>query len=93
MKTIFNRVDQVFKERKEETVRLMWEISDLENQLDYLRNTTQEHCDNSAALAANMSMMRGAADKVQDGVEKVRSDQFARLQEEVNMHKEQENEG
>eukprot|EP01031_Cornospumella_fuschlensis_P026786 gene26786-32366_t len=92
VKTIFNRVDQVFKERKEETVRLMWEISDLENQLDYLRSTTQEHCDNSASLAANMSMVRGAADKVQDGLEKIRSEQFVSLQEEVNMCKEQESE-
>lgn len=49
---MLGRVDELFKEKKEESMKLVWEISDLENQFEYLKRSTQEQAENSAIQGA-----------------------------------------
>jgi hypothetical protein len=66
VKSIVNRVDQVFRERKNACLQMVWEISDLENQLDCLQNNTRDYCEASAIQGANISWSESNVDKLDD---------------------------
>lgn len=66
VRRIVDRVDQAFKTRKEECRRLLWEISDLENQLECLQKNTRDYSEASAAQGAALSWSQANIEKIQD---------------------------
>jgi hypothetical protein len=48
-------VDGVIKKRKDACTHLNWEITDLQNQLDYVEKTTEQYADNFGAQNAALS--------------------------------------
>lgn len=50
MRDIFSRVEHAFKKRKDETKVLEIEVGELERNLDYLENQTQDQIKETAAL-------------------------------------------
>lgn len=52
---MFNKVDDAFKKRKESCMRMLWEISDLQGQLDYLEQNTKNYAETTAAVGASLS--------------------------------------
>eukprot|EP01039_Chlorochromonas_danica_P009098 gene9098-10042_t len=66
VRRIVDRVDQAFKTRKEECRRLLWEISDLENQLECLQKNTRDYSEASAAQGAALSWSQANIEKIED---------------------------
>lgn len=48
VKNIFDKVDEVFKKRKEECLLLVWQISDLQNELSQIEATTSSYAERVA---------------------------------------------
>lgn len=69
VQTIFTRVDEVFKKRKEDCVKLVWELCDMQNQLDYLQKTTKEFTDSAAAQGAALSWTKSNFSKLEQSIE------------------------
>lgn len=52
------KVDQTFKEKEDEDIQVMWEISELENQLEYIQKNTEECAQQKAASLALLEHLK-----------------------------------
>jgi hypothetical protein len=82
VKRIFHRVDQVFKERKDACLQLVWEISDLENQLECLQKNTRDYCELSATQGASLSWTTANVDRLTEEMNDLQSKFLNPLREE-----------
>jgi hypothetical protein len=73
VKGIVDRVDELFKKKKDEVTRTLWDIADAQNQLDYLNKSTETLAQNNAYTASVINWLRnsfGNAVKMIDEIEK-----------------------
>lgn len=81
VRDIFSRVEHTFKKRKEEAKMLEIEVSDLERNLEYLENQTQDQIRETAALSlAYVNSKTGIMD-VEDSLGKVNQRELAECKE------------
>lgn len=93
VKRIFNRVDQVFKERKDECLKIVFEIADLENQLDCLQKNTRDYSEASATQGANLSWTEANVEKLQGELDELQVKYVEPTLREYAIAVEQEKEG
>jgi len=67
--------DQVQK-KQDEQMRLQWEISDLETQLEALQRTTRDVCESSATVGTAVSWTQANLDKLAAEVNELKGEDF-----------------
>ena len=81
VRDIFYRVENAFKKRKEETKVLEYEVGELEKNLDYLENQTQDQIKETASLNLAHANSKAGIASVDESIGEANRDELAACME------------
>lgn len=76
VKSIVERVDEVFKKRKEECILLVWKITDLQNELSQVEYTTNSYAERAALKGTELNWLRESSQSLETEAEFLKTSRF-----------------